>query len=94
MKHQPKSRRKNAPRRTALSTRVIEDLDRAVRAEARHFKCSMSWVIAVAVGDALGVDVVGYTEKKTRVKRAKTRAVRRPTSILDFAIDRLIKKRA
>lgn len=42
-------------RRERLSLSAERAIDKAVRAEARHFGCSMSFVLAVCAADALGV---------------------------------------
>lgn len=57
--------------RQQVSSCVVRELRRAVRDEAKRYGVSQSFVIAVAIGDALGVDVESYRPQPARLRRVK-----------------------
>lgn len=65
VRHQP---RLKYPR-TAVSACVNREIEKELAATARKFGVSKSWVQAVALGDALGIDVVSYLETPKLIRK-------------------------
>lgn len=65
MRFQPKVR----GGRLSLHPSVVPAIKREVEACARLHKVSKSWVVAVALADAFGIDIPGYAEGPKRKRR-------------------------
>lgn len=71
MLRQPRLKGRRVPVSSALASRI----EKAVEAEAKFFGCSKSFIVAVAVADALGVSLTPAERyKKVRSLRLVKRA--------------------
>ena len=59
--------------RTRVGAGVIKEIDKAVNADAKHFKVSKSWVIACAVAAVYGIKIESYYEEGKPKKKRRLR---------------------
>jgi predicted transcriptional regulator len=74
LRYQPQLRDARGRRisRTPESTRIQDEIEQEIRRAARRFQVSRSFVIATALADYFGIEMIGYHELDAPMK--KTRA--------------------
>lgn len=68
-----KIRRQSAVKggRRRLSPSVVKEIEQEIAHCAKHYHVSKSWVQAVALGEAFGIDVESYIERRPQLRRVK-----------------------
>lgn len=67
MKIQPKTKQPKVP----ISPRVLSSINHEIERTAKKFNVSKSWVVAVALGDQFGIDVISYIEAKPKLRMVR-----------------------